>query len=763
MSRLKRLIREIHERSLWQALVVYLGASFAILEAVDLFIDYFMLPRWLFPIAFALLLIGLPLVVTASLGEEEVYDEDVAVEDLSAAVKEDRRLRFLTWRNAGFAFLGAMALWGIFAAGWVGMRTMGIGPAGTLFAKGVLEERDRIILADFENFTSDTLLGRVVTEAFRTELAQSQAVKVAERDYVGRVLERIAKDPGVPLTYDLAREVAIREGLRAVVAGQVGSVGQGYVLSIRLIAAETGEELVAHGETADGDKALILAIDRLSKWMRERIGESLTTVRGSPPLEQVRTASLEALRLYTEAFEVDWQGYRERALYLLDRAIEIDTAFAAAYAKRAYVRMGLGIERAQMIADATRAYELRHRLPPVERYRAEVEYHWDVTGDVEKVINATLSILKLNPDDLAALNDLGWMYYSRREFARAEGLFRRRIELDSAGAGFVWLNLVRAQFNQGKSDEVEETLRQLERKVPEHLDIGSLRARFASALGDYTASEAHIRDDLAAAPGDLRRQRRAEELRGILAEVQGRLGEAERHYRNAMVSLEQAGQSRAVVWRAVWLGESYLLVRDAPDRAVEVVDSALQRHPLSDIEPVDRPYLGLAQFYAQAGRLERSKELLAEYEAVVEPSLRFFSESSLHKTLGEIALAEGRPLDAVAEFRAYDHTMSDRGHGYPCTICALTPLGRAYEAAGEADSAIAVYERYVTTPWWGKMGSKCWYIYERLADLYEQRGDTTNAIRYYAKFVDLWKDADPELQHRVAAARRAMDALSTDR
>ena len=133
MSRLKRLIREIHERSLWQALVVYLGASFAILEAVDLFIDYFVLPRWLFVIAFGLLLVGLPLVVAASLGEEEVYDEDVAVEDLSAAAKEDRRLRFLTWRNAGFAFLGAMALWGIVAAGWVGMRTMGIGPAGTLF------------------------------------------------------------------------------------------------------------------------------------------------------------------------------------------------------------------------------------------------------------------------------------------------------------------------------------------------------------------------------------------------------------------------------------------------------------------------------------------------------------------------------------------------------------------------------------------------------------------------------------------------------
>ena len=80
MVRLKRLIREIHERSLWQALVVYLGASYAVLEAVDLFIERFGLPSWLFPVAFFLLLVGLPLVVAASLTREEVYGADVPAE-----------------------------------------------------------------------------------------------------------------------------------------------------------------------------------------------------------------------------------------------------------------------------------------------------------------------------------------------------------------------------------------------------------------------------------------------------------------------------------------------------------------------------------------------------------------------------------------------------------------------------------------------------------------------------------------------------------
>jgi hypothetical protein len=73
MSRLKRIIRETHQRSLWQALAVYLGASYAVLEAAAYFRDEFGLPDWLPPVALVLLLIGLPVVVVTSLAKPEVY------------------------------------------------------------------------------------------------------------------------------------------------------------------------------------------------------------------------------------------------------------------------------------------------------------------------------------------------------------------------------------------------------------------------------------------------------------------------------------------------------------------------------------------------------------------------------------------------------------------------------------------------------------------------------------------------------------------
>ncbi len=54
------------------------------------------------------------------------------------------------------------------------------------------------------------------------------------------------------------------------------------------------------------------------------------------------------------------------------------------------------------------------------------------------------------------------------------------------------------------------------------------------------------------------------------------------------------------------------------------------------------------------------------------------------------------------------------------------------------------------------------FAYERLAALYEERGEAEKAIYYYGRLVELWSEADPELQPRVSAARRAISALSPD-
>src|SRR5438309_2169591 len=113
-----------------------------------------------------------------------------------------------------------------------------------------------------------------------------------------------------------ALELAEREGAKAVVQGQIDPLGRGYVLSAELVSATDGTALVSLRENAKDDGAIIDAVDRLSKRLRERIGESLKSIRASEPLEQVTTSSLAALRKYSQALRANDAGATDRAVTL---------------------------------------------------------------------------------------------------------------------------------------------------------------------------------------------------------------------------------------------------------------------------------------------------------------------------------------------------------------------------------------------------------------------------------------------------------------
>ena len=124
----------------------------------------------------------------------------------------------------------------------------------------------------------------------------------------------------------------------------------------------------------------------------------------------------------------------------------------------------------------------------------------------------------------------------------------------------------------------------------------------------------------------------------------------------------------------------------------------------------------------------------------------------MHQILAHIATGEGRYDDAVAE--------NLRWEGGRC-LGRCSDLAIAYDLAGQADSAVAVYERYLTTPRIGIPPPHRWGPFmERLAQLYDDRGELEKAAEYYEKFVSLWADADDELQPRVRVARARLNELA---
>jgi tetratricopeptide (TPR) repeat protein len=241
---------------------------------------------------------------------------------------------------------------------------------------------------------------------------------------------------------------------------------------------------------------------------------------------------------------------------------------------------------------------------------------------------------------------------------------------------------------------------------------------------------------------------------GDLLRMRGRVGEAERWYRDWMAVEYGSGRDFDAVYHLATLQAE----RGAPVEAMRT----LAAYSADSLAPVERPYLLLAEFHAAAGRIDQARALVAKHEEHVPAGVRKHHNRGLavQRVSGEIALREGRFEDAVADF-----TMVNQLSG-SCATCGLARLAYAWLQSGQTDSALSVYERVVSTPVDDLDGDDVrWLpdIYKRLGELYEARNDTANAISYYSEFVELWKDADPELQPAVEDVRRRIARLVGDR
>jgi tetratricopeptide (TPR) repeat protein len=731
---------------------LFLLASTAILGGVYFLTIQLGLPDWVPRAALILLAIGLPVMVVTGLIERR--RAAVKATGMWSASGETGVQRLLTWKQATRGGYLAFAGLAVAAVVYTAMRLLGIGPVGTLVASGRLAAQDKLIVADFLTKAADSSLGSSISEAFRIDLAQSPVIKVLGSSDIGGALQRMGKNPRQALDPATAREVAVREGAKAVVEGEINPVGKGFVLAARVVSATDGAELVALRETADDDGQILKALDRLSKRMRERIGESLRSIRDNQPLEKVTTSSLEALRLYSEGARAHSLAEFERAVDLLQQAVAIDSTFAMAWRKLAVAQAFAGTQ-ADVVAAATRAYQNRDRLPEIERRHTEATYYWQVDVNFEKVAQAYRAVLDLDPDDVIALGNLAGVLEQRRQYPEAERLASRAAELNRGSSPFT---LVSVRLREGRRTEARAALDEFIKAAPG--GPGPMVAE-AMALGSYGEFDSAQRAFLqlgVAHREPLVRWWVAGSLAAI-AQTQGRLGEAERHYTESIALSEQRKLPGGALSGAVGLARMQLQLGGDRAAAIHTVDAALQRHPLNSLPAYDRPYTDLATFYAVAGEAAKAKSLMADYAAAVPEGFRH-GNAGRHEATGDIALTEGRAEDAITAFRAwYDES--------GCSNCALFELGTAFEMAHQPDSALAAYQRAVTTP--GEIfrlfqdGLSQARTDQRLGEMYEQRGDKDKALEYYGHFVRLWKDADPILQPQVKDVKARMARLAGER
>jgi eukaryotic-like serine/threonine-protein kinase len=734
--------------------VAFVVAAVIVLAVVAFLVYRLGLPDWVLAGAVLLLLIGLPIMLFT--GHQERRRAIARTTMVNTPVPETGVTRWLTWRKAILG--GALAFGGltVVAGGYTAMRVLGIGPVGTLVASGVLKNRDRLILADFENRAADSTLGPSVTEAFRVDLQQSQSLRLVDAAEINDALRRMERPSGSPIGSALAREIAERSGIKAVVSGQIDPVGASYVLSASLLDATDGRVLTAVRETATGPGDLLKAIDKLSAKLRERIGESLVTIRESPPLERVTTASLPALRKYSEAVHYVDLERPEEAIPLLEETIALDTGFAMAYRKLAVALDNADLSNSRSILATTKAYEHRERLPDVERELTIAYYHSNADYDEAKTVSAYRSVLNLDPDNDVALNNLAILLVKQRHYTEAESLAIRATRTGIAAAFFQ--NAVGARLSQGRIAGAESTLAEFKRVAPIGPATLELEAGINLSARNYGAADSLLHRIRAGEPTSLRWQATSSNLLGVVAQVRGRLAEAAQHDRDFMAAGEARGLARDYLIGAANLALLDLRYRNRPADALATMSAALAKHPLDAIPPPDRPYLALAEVYARAHKPDQARRYLKDYEAAVPDQVRR-SIGWRGLAYGEVAEAEGQPDEAIA---AYQQAYAEAGG---CGVCGLPQLAAVYDRQGQTDSARVFYQRYLDTPGIfnyrvddGELAAS----YKRLGELYEARNDRKRAAEYYGRFVELWKDADAELQPGVREVRSRLARLAQE-
>lgn len=603
-----------------------------------------------------------------------------------------------------------------------------------------LTKEDTLVLADFTNVTGDPVFDDTLKQAISVQLAQSPFLNILSGARTRATLRLMAKPPDTRLTPDVAGDLCQRAGGKAYVSGSIANLGSQYVIGLDAINCKTSDSIVQEQVTAQDKEHVLKALDQAATKLREKLGESLSTVeRFDAPLDQATTPSLEGLKALSMGIKTLQEKGSSAAIPFFNRAIELDPNFAAAYEALgiSYSNLresGLGNENLQ------KAYDLRDRVSEREKFRISGSYYLLVTGELEKAIQIYELWAQTYPRNSEPLGNLGVDYTYLGQYEKAVDASLEDLRLNP-GSAAAFTNLVSLYPAVDRLDDANATYQQaIAHKVDNPFLHGN---RYGVAFLENDTAEMHRQ--VAAArgkPGEdvlLSFDSDTEAFHGRLASARKLSQRAiDSAHGNDSKETAAAWQMNAALREAEFHNTSRSrqeivpALAQAPTRDVSVL-AALAMSRIGDIDQAERMAHNLAERFPLNTAINRywlpaiyasiemrrdnpekaleDLQTTAQYELGT-PLPQFEVGGSLYPVYirGEVYLLLHQGKEAVAEFqKILDH----RGVAVNCPLGALArlQLGRAYAL----------------------------------------QGDNVRSRAAYQDFFGLWKDADPDIPILVAA------------
>ena len=259
---------------------------------------------------------------------------------------------------------------------WLLIVVAGIAIAFRTFRHpSVLTEKDTVVLSDFANYTGDPVFDGTLRQGLSVQLEQSPFLSMVSERRIQQTLKMMGQPADAKLTPAIARELCQRMGSAAVLDGSIAQIGTRYLLTLRAVNCSNGDSLASTEAQAGNKNDVLGALGKTASAMRNKLGESLGTVRKfDTPLEQATTASLEALKAYSLGRKASAASEWAAAVPFFQRAIRLDPNFSIAYARLGNCYRMLG--EPTLAAENTRkAYELREPVSELEKFYIESHYY----------------------------------------------------------------------------------------------------------------------------------------------------------------------------------------------------------------------------------------------------------------------------------------------------------------------------------------------------------------------------------------------------
>lgn len=260
-----------------------------------------------------------------------------------------------------------------------------------------------VMVIPFENNSRDRTSDGLVEFAIERDLLNAGWLNPVPRDRVDDALRLMRLPPDARLDAALGRQVALRDGgIDAMLTGRIDSLGPVLSLSASLTRPSDGRLIVAVTEQANGPTELMAAVHRLSDRVTRALSGQPVVGLDGPGLQRVTTPSLDALRLYSESYELGRKGRWAAARELASQAVANDASFASGWIWLAWTERNTQSPKDEVIEAAARALDLAGNVTEPERLWIVGSYHFMVTNDEEKAAAAYEALLKLRPADHVA-------------------------------------------------------------------------------------------------------------------------------------------------------------------------------------------------------------------------------------------------------------------------------------------------------------------------------------------------------------------------